>query len=76
MLSGADVVEEWAHFPPGDVIDAFTQSQYYYHAHAAEERVAGEHGHFHTFVRPKKLDPTLTPAALVGNATPTIRRHG
>jgi len=68
MLGGADMVEEWAHFPPGDVIDASTQSQYYYHAHAAEERVAGEHGHFHTFVRPQKLDPTLTPAALANNA--------
>ena len=68
VLGGAEVVEEWAHFPPGDVIDASTQSQYYYHAHAAEERVANEHGHFHTFVRPQKLDPTLLPVALSGNA--------
>jgi len=68
VLGGADVVEEWAHFPPGDVIDTATQSQYYYHAHAAEERVANEHGHFHTFVRPQKLDPTLTPVVLSGNA--------
>jgi hypothetical protein len=68
VLGGADVVEEWAHFPPGDVIDASTHSQYYYHAHAAEERVANEHGHFHTFVRPQKLDPTLLPVALSGNA--------
>ncbi len=70
VLGGADVVEEWSHFPPGDVIDTSTQSQYYYHAHAAEERVAGEHGHFHTFVRPQKLDPTLAPAALSTNAKP------
>ncbi len=68
VLGGADVVEEWAHFPAGDVFDAATQSQYYYHAHAADERVAGEHGHFHTFVRPQRLDPTLTPVALAGNA--------
>lgn len=68
VLGGADVVEEWSHFPPGDVVDAVTQSQYYYHAHAAEERVANEHGHFHTFVRPQKIDPTLSPAALSGNA--------
>ena len=68
VLGGADVVEEWAHFPPGDVFDAATQSQYYYHAHAAEERVANEHGHFHTFVRPQKLDSTLTPVVLSGNA--------
>lgn len=68
VLGGADIVEEWAHFPPGDVIDASTQSQYYYHAHAADERVANEHGHFHTFVRPQKLDPTLTPTALSANS--------
>ncbi len=70
VLGGADVVEEWSHFPPGDVFDPATQSQYYYHAHAAEERVENEHGHFHTFVRPQKLDPTLVPAALSGNAKP------
>ena len=44
---------EWDHFPSGDVYDAETGAQYYYHAHAAEERFAGEHGHFHAFVRPK-----------------------
>ena len=68
VLGGVDVVEEWAHFPAGDVIDAATQCQYYYHAHAAEERAENEHGHFHTFVRPQKLDPTLVPVALSGNA--------
>ena len=63
VLGGAGIVEEWAHFPPGDVVDAQTHSQYYYHAHAAHERVANEHGHFHTFVRPKSLLPSLEPAA-------------
>jgi hypothetical protein len=63
-LDGATVVEEWMHFPPGDVVDPATHSQYYYHAHAAEERVTGEHGHFHTFVRPKQIAPQLQPAAL------------
>jgi hypothetical protein len=63
-LNGADAVEEWMHFPPGDVIDPATHSQYYYHAHAAEERVGGEHGHFHTFVRPKQIAPQLQPAAM------------
>ena len=69
VLGDVAVVEEWAHFPPGDVFDAATQSQYYYHAHAAEERVAGEHGHFHTFMRPQKVDPTLMPLALPANAS-------
>ncbi len=62
-LGGASVVEEWAHFPPGDVVDAATHSLYFYHAHVAHERLANEHGHFHTFVRPKALFPDLEPAA-------------
>lgn len=67
-IGDAAAIEEWAHFPPGDTIDAGTHSQYYYHAHAAEERASGEHGHFHTFVRPRKLFPDLEPAALADNA--------
>ncbi len=65
VLGDAPVVNEWAHFPPGDVIDASTCSQYYYHAHAAEERVPGEHGHFHTFLRAETPFPTLRQAAPV-----------
>lgn len=64
VLAGANVFEEWSHFPTGDVIDLDTHSQFYYHAHAAHERAANEHGHFHTFVRSKKLFPKLQPAAL------------
>lgn len=64
VLHGADAVTEWAHFPEGDIVDPDTHSQFYYHAHAAQERVAGEHGHFHTFVRPKPLFPDLAPTAV------------
>lgn len=60
-VAAAERVEEWAHFPPGDVVDPTTHSQYYYHAHSADERVAGEHGHFHTFVRAQALFPELKP---------------
>jgi hypothetical protein len=63
-LGGAAVVEEWAHFPAGDIVDPVTHSQFYYHSHAAEERVDGEHGHFHTFLRPKTLFPNLRPVAV------------
>jgi Domain of unknown function (DUF6969) len=63
-LAGATAVEEWMHFPAGDVVDPSTHSQFYYHAHAAEERAAGEHGHFHTFVRPKEIASDLTPLAV------------
>jgi hypothetical protein len=44
-------IAAWEHFPPGDVFDAETGAQWYYHCHPPEEgRV--EHGHFHCFVRP------------------------
>lgn len=68
-INGADAVEEWAHFPAGDVTDPTTHSQFYYHAHAAEERAAGEHGHFHTFVRPKRIAPALQPIAIPDSAS-------
>lgn len=70
-LAGSPAVEEWAHFPPGDIVDRNTHSQFYYHAHAAEERADGEHGHFHTFVRPKKLFPDLALLAVADDAAST-----
>ncbi len=53
LLRGEDSFYEWDHYPSGDVYDQETGAQYYYHAHAADERFDREHGHFHTFVRPK-----------------------
>ncbi len=46
VLRGQGAFVEYAHYPENDVYDADTHSQYYYHAHRA-----GEHGHFHTFLR-------------------------
>ncbi len=43
---------EFDHYPTGDVYDNETHSQYYYHSHRTE---AGEHGHFHTFLRRKGM---------------------
>ncbi|MBI1204077.1 MAG: hypothetical protein GC182_16370 [Rhodopseudomonas sp.] len=68
VLDGVDAVEEWAHFPAGDIVDPVTHSQFYYHAHAAAERASGEHGHFHTFVRPKLLCPDRSPMAIAESA--------
>ena len=39
---------QFNHYPKGDVYDKETFSQYYYHAHRG---IAGENGHFHTFLR-------------------------
>ena len=52
---------EWDHYPEGDVYDFETHGQYYYHAHPKEER-PGEHGHFHTFLRPDGMPPGIRPA--------------
>jgi hypothetical protein len=70
VLNSAAAVEEWMHFPPGDVFDPNTHSQYYYHTHAAEECADSEHGHFHIFVRPKKLLPELLPTAIPEGENP------
>lgn len=49
-LAGATRFVEWRHYPAGDLHDRATQCRFFYHAHSADERVAGEHGHFHVFV--------------------------
>ncbi len=51
---------EWDHYPTGDVYDGETHGQYYYHAHPAQTR-GDEHGHFHTFLRPKGMPQGIKP---------------
>lgn len=70
LLRGTDTFYEWDHYPKGDIYDRETHSQYYYHAHAADQRFPGEHGHFHTFLRPKGMPPGLAPADIPGRPVP------
>lgn len=51
-LAGAREYVEWTHYPRKDLVDSGNETEFYYHAHAAEERALGEHGHFHIFARP------------------------
>ncbi len=44
-------LNDWEHYPQGDVYDSEHFSQYYFHVHPAAERPYGEFGHFHTFLR-------------------------
>lgn len=64
VLRGQGEFIELNHYPDDDVFDPETQSQYYYHAHRG---MAGEHGHFHTFVRqpgmPAGMEPIAYPAS-------------
>lgn len=52
---------EWNHYPDGDVFDPRSNAQYYYHAHPKDQR-PGEHGHFHTFLRPRGMPSGIEPA--------------
>lgn len=61
LLRDVESFFEWNHYPEGDVYDGASHSQYYYHAHPPEER-PGEHGHFHTFLRPKGMPKGIRPA--------------
>lgn len=63
LLKDAGTFYEWNHYPDGDVYDAETGSQFYYHAHPADARL-GEHGHFHTFLRPVGMAAEMTPVAV------------
>ncbi|TDI64124.1 MAG: hypothetical protein E2O90_10555 [Alphaproteobacteria bacterium] len=63
LLKGQGTFYEWNHYPDGDVYDADTGSQFFYHAHPADERI-GEHGHFHTFLRPVGMPTGVCPASL------------
>jgi hypothetical protein len=64
ILRGQGTFFEWRHYPPGDVYDAEFHAQYYYHAHPEAERRTGEHGHFHTFLRPLGMPAGVRPAPL------------
>lgn len=61
----AQGVVAWEHYPPGDVFDPASGSQWFYHCHPAEEGAA-EHGHFHCFVRPQGPDGPIHHLAAVG----------
>ena len=57
VLRGQGTFYEYAHYPDDDVYDQDSRAQYYYHAHRA-----GEHGHFHTFLRVSTAKRESSPA--------------
>jgi hypothetical protein len=72
LLRDAGPFYEWDHYPPGDLCDPVHGAQYFYHAHAADERPAREHGHFHSFVRADRAGPLhhLVAVAMDGRGRP------
>ena len=57
---------QWEHYPPDDVHDPDSHSQYYFHAHAPEETINHDFGHFHTFIMPRGIPEHLRPPQLNG----------
>ena len=57
---------EYEHYPRSDVYDSESGAQYYYHAHRDG---AGEHGHFHTFLRWSRRSSGARSPAATENAT-------
>ncbi|HVM79480.1 MAG TPA: hypothetical protein VMU06_10700 [Stellaceae bacterium] len=68
-LKCAEGFYEWEHYPAGDVYDPASHAQFYYHAHPPAER-GGEHGHFHTFLRPRGMPAGTRPMMLPELAIP------
>ena len=63
VLRGQGTFYEFEHYPRDDVFDEETHSQYYYHAHRSD---AGEHGHFHLFIRQPGMPEGISPIAHAG----------
>ena len=64
LLRGHDTFFELEHYPPDDVFDRRSHSQYYYHAHRG---MHGEHGHFHTFLRAAGMPAGVFPVPNKGS---------
>jgi hypothetical protein len=68
QLGAAADMAAWTHYPAGDVYDARSHAQYFYHRHAPPPGVDAaaihEHGHFHTFLRPRGMAPGTRPLML------------
>ncbi|MEW6558979.1 MAG: hypothetical protein AB1412_02105 [Pseudomonadota bacterium] len=47
-IIGSTPYVEWEHYPKRDA-KSRSGALFYYHAHAASQRMKGEHGHFHVF---------------------------
>lgn len=66
-LTGGDDLADWQRCPEGEVYDASSHVQYFYHCHPAPSRAGPppvEHGHFHLFLRAEGMPAGVTPLVL------------
>ncbi len=52
---------EYDHYPPNDVYDPKTHTQYYFHAHPQTRGEWNDYGHFHTFLRRSGMPQDVQP---------------
>jgi hypothetical protein len=71
----ANGLDDWRHYPKGEVYDPASHAQYFYHVHPAHIRLPREHGHFHTFLRaegmPAGVVPLVLPETAVAEVAPS-----
>lgn len=65
-LRGSEEFVEWEHYPPDDVRDPITHAQFFFHAHAPDDRDRPDYAHFHTFMGAGGMPPGVVPAVLDG----------
>ena len=73
IMADPGAICDWRHYPDGEVYDPATHAQYFYHSHPAGGRQAGEHGHFHTFLRAEGMPPGVAPLILPELAVADVR---
>lgn len=65
---GTGDIAAWRRYPEGEVYDAKTHCQYFYHSHGTPESTdrsePAEHGHFHLFLRAEGIPAGITPLVL------------
>ncbi|MBV8507993.1 MAG: hypothetical protein JOZ11_19595 [Alphaproteobacteria bacterium] len=61
---GSSTICAWRHYPDGEVFDATSHAQYFFHAHALDGRQSSERGHFHTFLRAEGMPSGVVPLLL------------
>jgi len=74
VAAGEETFADWRHYPAGEVYDPKSHAQYFYHAHPAADRIAREHGHFHTFLRAEGMPPGAAPLVLPETAVADAAR--
>jgi len=62
-LKGQGAFYEFSHYPEDDVYDKDSKSQYYFHTHRG---LAGEYGHFHTFLRSAGMPSSVVALEPIG----------